>query len=189
VYAPIAQEPETRYGLVVRTVDERLALQPAIEAAVRALDPDLPLFEARTMRRRLDLSIARERMAMIVLLVFAGVAVTLASVGLYGVVSHSVTERTHEIGVRMALGAEAAHIVALVVRQGMTTAVAGTAIGIAAAASLSRAIQDLLFGVTPTDPLTFGGVVVLLLTVALVACYVPARRATRVDPTTALRAE
>ena len=141
------------------------------------------------MRRRLDLSIARERMAMIVLLVFAGVAVTLASVGLYGVVSHSVTERTHEIGVRLALGAEPPHVVALVVRQGMTAAVAGPAIGIVGALALSRAIEDLLFGVKPTDPLTFGAVVALLLGVAFVACYLPARRAAHLDPTVALRAE
>ena len=123
------------------------------------------------------------------LTVFAGVALTLASVGLYGVVAHGVTERTHEIGVRMALGAEARHVLGLVVRQGLSMATIGTAIGVASAIALSRWIQGLLFGVTATDPMTFAAVVATLLAVAFVACYVPAWRATRVDPTTALRAE
>ena len=113
----------------------------------------------------------------------------LASIGLYGVVAHGVTERRHEIGVRMALGADRRHVLALVVRQGLSMALVGTAIGVAGALALSRTVQDLLFGVTATDPLTFAAVVAVLLSVATVACYVPAWRATRVDPTQALRAE
>jgi len=113
----------------------------------------------------------------------------LASVGLYGVVAHGVTERTHEIGVRMALGADRRHVLALVVRQGISMAVVGTAIGVAGAVALSRWIEGLLFGVTATDPTTIAAGVAMLITVAFVACTVPAWRATRVDPTQALRAE
>ena len=130
---------------------------------------------------------ARERMSLLVLAVFAGIALILASVGLYGVVAHGVTERTHEIGVRMALGAESRHVLGLVVRQGLSAAAVGAAIGLAGAAVLSRTMEGLLFGVTATDPLTFAAVILMLLSVTVVACYVPARRATRVDPTTALR--
>jgi putative ABC transport system permease protein len=141
------------------------------------------------MDRVLEASIARERMAVLVLIVFAVVALTLASVGLYGVVAHGVTERTHEIGVRIALGAERRHVLGLVVRQGLSMAVLGTAMGVGGAIALSRWIEGLLFGVTATDPATIIAVVAMLLTVALVACYVPAWRATHVDPTQALRAE
>src|SRR5262249_50915288 len=146
-------------------------------------------FQTRTMDQVLDTSMARQRVSMIIFVVFAAVALTLASVGLYGVVAHAVTERTHEIGVRMALGAEARHVLALVVRQGISMAVVGAAIGVAGAVAVSRWIEGLLFGVTPTDPATFASVVATLLAVAAVACYIPAWRATRVDPTTALRAE
>jgi putative ABC transport system permease protein len=128
-------------------------------------------------------------MSMLIFAVFAIVAVALASVGLYGVVAHGVTERTHEIGVRMALGAEARHVLGLVVRQGLSMALIGTAIGVAGAVALSRWIEALLFGVSATDPATFAVVVGTLLAVAAIACYIPAWRATRVDPTTALRAE
>jgi putative ABC transport system permease protein len=160
-----------------------------VQAAVHTLDKDLPIYAVRTMEQVLDTSMARERMSMLILGVFAIVALTLASVGLYGVVSHGVTERTHEIGVRMALGAQPRHVLGLVVRQGLSMAMIGTVIGVAGAFALSRSVQGLLFGVTATDPVTFGAVVVMLLGVALVACYVPAWRATRVDPSTALRAE
>jgi putative ABC transport system permease protein len=188
-YLPIVQERPRSLAIVVRTATDPESLTPAIEAIVHDLDKDLPVFEVRTMDDLLDGSIARERMSMLVFAVFAIVALTLASVGLYGVVAHGVTERTHEIGVRMALGAEARHVLALVVRQGLSMALVGTAIGIAAALALSRWIQALLFGVTATDPLTLAAVVATLLGVAAIACYIPAWRATRVDPTMALRAE
>jgi putative ABC transport system permease protein len=141
------------------------------------------------MERVLDGSFAQQRMSMTIFVVFAIVALVLASAGLYGVVSQGVTERTQEIGIRMALGAEGRHVLGLVVRQGLTTTLIGAAVGLAVAVAGSRFIEGLLFGVTPTDPLTFGAVAVLLIAVACVACYVPAWRATRVDPTTALRAE
>jgi len=189
VYLPMVQESPRSVALVVRGALDPMALAPSIENIVHGLDSDLPLFQIRTMDAMLDGSMARERMSMLVFAVFAIVALTLASVGLYGVVAHGVTERTHEIGVRMALGADARHVLALVVRQGLSMALVGTAIGVAAALALSRWIQALLFGVTATDPFTFAGVVATLLVVATLACYVPAWRATRVDPTAALRAE
>jgi putative ABC transport system permease protein len=189
VYIPFSQAPTSNVSLVVRTQVDPAPMQSSVEAALHALDRDMPVYEVRTMDRVLETSIARERMAVLVLVVFAVVALILASVGLYGVVAHGVTERTHEIGVRIALGAEPRHVLGLVVRQGLSMAALGTAIGIAGAFALSRWIEGLLFGVTATDPTTIVAVVATLFTVALIACYVPAWRATRVDPTQALRTE
>jgi putative ABC transport system permease protein len=160
-----------------------------VEAAVHALDRDIPTYSVRTMDQLVESSTARERMSALVLLVFAGVALLLASIGLYGVVSHGVTERTHEIGVRMALGAETAHVLRLVVGHGLATTMAGIAIGLAGALALSRTIQGLLFGVSATDPLTLATVIMVLMGVAIVACYIPARRAIKLEPTLALRSE
>jgi predicted permease len=188
-YLPLVHESARSVAIVMRTELDPASLVPSVEGVGRDLDKNIPLVQTRTMDQVLDTSIARERVSMIIFVVFAIVALTLASVGLYGVVAHGVTERTHEIGVRMALGAEARHVLGLVVRQGLSMALVGTAIGVAAAIALSRWIQGLLFGVTATDPMTFAAVVATLLAVAFIACYVPAWRATRVDPTTALRAE
>jgi putative ABC transport system permease protein len=188
-YLPLTQTPQRSLSLVVRSAADPTTLAPAVEGIVRDLDRNLPLFEVRTMEAMLSASMARERMSMLIFAVFAVVALTLASVGLYGVVAHGVTERTHEIGVRMALGADARHVLGLVVRQGLSMALVGTAIGVAGAVALSRWIEALLFGVSATDPATFAVVVGTLLAVAAIACYIPAWRATRVDPTTALRAE
>jgi putative ABC transport system permease protein len=132
-------------------------------------------------------SFARRRLSTLILTVFAGVAILLAAVGLYGVVSHNVTERTREIGVRMALGANRRQVAGMFVRNGVVTAVAGTLLGLAGALVLSRWLETLLFRVEPTDPWTLAGVAILLIAVAAVACYVPARRAARVDPLLALR--
>jgi putative ABC transport system permease protein len=189
VYVPLPQEPMRSIAVIVRTASDPAVVTHAIEDAVRTIDKDLPLYSVRTMDEVLDASIARQRMSMVVFVVFAGVALVLASIGLYGVVAHGVTERTHEIGVRMALGAERRHVLALVVRQGLSMAALGTVVGVAAALALSRSIESLLFRVAPTDPATFAAVIVMLLGVATIACYVPAWRAARVDPTQALRAE
>ena len=188
-YLPLPQEPPESMAIVARTQGDPAAAGPAIEAAMQQLNKDLPLFQIRTMDDVLGTSLARQRMSMLVFVIFALVALTLASIGLYGVVAHGVTERMHEIGVRIALGAEQWHVVGKIVRQGLSMALVGTAIGVAGAIALSRWIQSLLFGVTATDPATLAAVVTVLLAVAVVACSVPAWRATRVDPTSALRAE
>jgi putative ABC transport system permease protein len=189
IYMPLTQESSRMLAIVVRTPADPAAITPVVQTTVQRLDKDLPVYGVKTMDQMLDTSMARERMSMLILAVFAGVALTLASVGLYGVVAHGVTERTHEIGVRMALGAQPRHVLGLVVRQGLTMALIGTAIGVAGSVAVSKLVQGLLFGVTATDPPTIGTVVAMLLAVAAVACYVPAWRATRVDPSTALRSE
>jgi putative ABC transport system permease protein len=176
-------------AVVARTAADPATVMPALETIVHDLDKDLPLFARRTMDQIIESSMAQSRLSMTVFVVFAVVALTLAAVGLYGVVAHGVTERTHEIGVRMALGADPLDVLRLIVGQGLVTVVAGLAVGIAGALALSRTIESLLFGVTPTDPTTFAAVIALLLGVGLAACGVPAWRATRVDPTAALRAE
>jgi putative ABC transport system permease protein len=188
-YLPLPHEPSRSVAIVARTQGDPAAAGPAIESVMQQVNKDLPLFQIRTMDDVLGTSLARQRMSMLVFVVFAVVALTLASIGLYGVVAHGVTERMHEIGVRIALGAERRHVLGMVIRQGLSMALLGTAIGVGGAIALSRWIQSLLFGVTATDPVTLGAVIAMLLTVALVACSVPAWRATRVDPTTALRAE
>jgi putative ABC transport system permease protein len=189
VYLPLDQVGMNMLAVVARTHGDAASVMPAIESIVHDLDKDLPLFGRRTMEQILGSSMAQQRMSMIVFIVFALVALTLAAVGLYGVVAHGVTERTHEIGVRMALGADRRHVLGLIVGQGLVTAAAGTALGLAGALALSRSIQGLLFGVRATDPATFAAVIVGLLAVATVACVVPAWRATRLDPTAALRSE
>jgi len=189
VYLPIDQEPVRDLALVARTSGDPASLLPTVESLVHDLDRDLPLFGKRTMDQILESSMARERMSMIVFMVFAAVALALASIGLYGVVAHGVTERTHEIGVRMALGADPRHVLSLIVGQGLVTTIAGIAVGLVGALALSRTIEGLLFGIESTDPATFAAVVALLFVIALTACTIPAWRATRVDPTRALRAE
>jgi putative ABC transport system permease protein len=189
VYLPLNQVAMREMAVVARTAADPATVMPTIETIVHDLDKDLPLFARRTMDQIIESSMAQSRLSMTVFVVFAVVALTLAAVGLYGVVAHSVTERTHEIGVRMALGADPADVLRLIVGQGLVTVVTGLAVGIAGALALSRTIEGLLFGVTPTDPTTFAAVIVLLLGAGLAACGVPAWRATRVDPTAALRAE
>ena len=161
VYMPFPQVPSSDLALVMRTAPI-LSLRAPVEAVVHALDRDLPVYSVRTMERVLEASIARERMAVLVLMVFAIVALTLASVGLYGVVAHGVTERTHEIGVRIALGAERRHVLGLVVRQGLSMAALRTVLGVGGAIAVSRWIEGLLFGVTATDPTTIVSVVAML---------------------------
>jgi putative ABC transport system permease protein len=141
------------------------------------------------MDERIGRSLSSRRFSMVLLALFAGLALTLAAVGIYGIVAYSVTERTHEIGVRVALGAQRRDVMAMVVGQGMAMTLVGTAIGVAASAALARLMSSLLFGVSAVDPATFVAIPLLLIAVALAACYVPARRAMRVDPLQTLRAE
>jgi putative ABC transport system permease protein len=175
--------------VVVRTATDPLSLVNAVRSSVEAVDPDQPVYAVRTMAQYLAESVASRRTTVLLLGAFASLALILAAVGIYGVMAYAVVQRTHEIGVRMALGAARSDVLKLVVRSGLSLALAGVAVGLIAALGLTRLMSSLLFGVRPTDPLTLGGVALLLTGVALVASYVPARRATRVDPTVALRYE
>jgi len=176
-------------SLVVRTRDDAAALAPAVRKAIWAVDKDQPIVRVATMDALLAASEAQRRFAMIVFEAFALVALVLAATGIYGVLSGNVSERMREIGVRAALGASRADILALVVRQGMTLTALGVAIGLIGAAVATQAIVSLLFGVSRLDPLTYLGVIALLAGVSAIACWVPAWRAARVDPAITLRAE
>jgi putative ABC transport system permease protein len=189
IYLPYAQKPTIAsfVTFTIRTESTLLSLAGAVEREIRNLDANLPVANVRSMEQIVATSLAQRRLTMFLLGIFALIAVVLASIGIYGVVSYSVAQRTHELGIRMALGAQGRDVLALVLRQGMRLALLGVALGLAGAFWLTRLLTDLLFGVRATDPLTFVAVALLLATVALVACYLPARRATKVDPLTALR--
>lgn len=187
MYLPTIQTPWM--NLVIRTQSDPANLTAAVRKEVRAIDPDQPVAAVRTMEEWVDTSVAGPRYRTGLLALFALVALLLASTGIYGVMSYSVSQRTHEIGVRMALGARQMDVLKLVVRQGMTLVVVGVGLGLIGAFALTRLMSTLLFGVTAKDPVTFVVVAALLTLVAFVACYLPARRATKVDPLVALRYE
>ena len=162
-------------------------LRKPVEAVFHDLDKNVPLYAVQTMDTLMSTSVARQRTATVIFGIFGAIAVALASIGLYGVIAHGVAERTREIGVRIALGASRARVMRLFLGQGVVMTTAGVALGVAGAIGLSRFMRELLFEVRPTDPRTFWVVSVTLFAVGLAACYLPARRATRVDPTVALR--
>ncbi len=189
VYMPFAQDPPDSFTLLVRTTVDPASLALPVQRAVADVNRDMPVANLQTMERVMDESIARQRMARLVLAVFAAVALALASVGLYGLLAHAVTERRHEIGVRMALGAQRRDIMRLILSGGLATAVVGAAFGVIGAALVTRSLEGLLFGVEPLDARTFAGVLALLLAVSAAACAIPAWRAACIAPTTALRAE
>jgi putative ABC transport system permease protein len=178
-----------RTNLVIRAASDPAAVAAAVRQRVRALDPNLPLGGVRPMAEFVGESVAAPRYRTLLVGLFAGVALLLAGVGIYGVMSYAVAQRTHEVGVRMALGAQIGDVMRLVIGQGVKLAFAGVAVGLVTAVALTRLMRALLFGVGATDPLTFVAVALLLAFVALLACYVPARRAARVDPMVALRYE
>lgn len=188
-YVPHRQLPVSGVFLVARTAAEPASLAGAVRGSIQQIDRELPVFRVTTMERMVTDSMTQRRFAMTLLGIFAVVALILASVGLYGVMSYSVTHRTNEIGIRMALGAKVTDVLAMVVGQGMKLSLAGVGIGLVGALALTRVMRTLLFSVSATDPLTFVVVALLLAGVSLVACYVPARRATKVDPMEALRYE
>lgn len=188
VYLPHLQVAVNGLSLVVR-VKNPTSLVGALRGQIREMDPDLPVIELMLMEEVVSQSVWQSRLYAILFSVFAGVAVLLAAIGIYGVMSYSVTQRTQEIGIRMALGAQVKDVLRLVVRGGLALSLIGVTIGIAGAFALTRLLRTLLFGVTPTDARTFIAVSLLLLFVALLACYIPARRATKVDPLEALRYE
>jgi putative ABC transport system permease protein len=189
VYVPLAQRPSREMTVVMRTADDPIGHVEAARAAVAGVDPGQPVFEVKTMAQVLDEDMRQNIVLIGIMGIFAGVALVLAALGIYGVVSHAVAQRTHEIGVRMALGAALGDVVRLVTRQGLTPVAVGLAIGIAAGLAVSRLLAGMLYGITPTDPVTYGSVIAILAGVALLACVGPARRAARVDPMLALRAE
>jgi putative ABC transport system permease protein len=175
--------------LVVRTNGNPASLTSTVENAAWALDKNVTISQVQTMEQAVADATAQPRFYLLLLGTFAAIALILAAVGIYGVMSFSVSRRTHEIGVRMALGAEKSHVLKLVTGQGMILALAGTAVGLAGALLLTRLMASLLYGVRPSDPLTFAIVPVVLIGVALLASYIPARRAMKVDPMVALRYE
>jgi putative ABC transport system permease protein len=175
--------------LIVRSNVGTETMVPSLRAAVLAIDPNMAIYNIKTMEKVVSDSIAQPRFNMVLLAIFAGLALILASVGIYGVMSYSVTQRTQELGVRMALGAQRRDIFSLVLKQGIILALIGVAIGLAGAIGLSKALASVLYGISATDPVTFISVAVIMLAVALVACFFPARKATKVDPLTAMRYE
>jgi predicted permease len=188
-YVPLAQNYTPGMALLVRTEVAPAAFAPLVRAEVQRLNKSVPVFGVSTLAEQLAAVLATERMLAVLLSIFGGAALLLAAVGIYGVISYAVVRRTREIGVRMALGARARDILRMVVGQGMSVVFTGGALGLVLALALTRALQSLLYGVSATDPLTFCVIAVLLTGVAVLACYIPARRATRVDPLAALRHE
>ncbi|HMY72341.1 MAG TPA: ABC transporter permease [Blastocatellia bacterium] len=188
-YWPHSELAYNSMSFVLRTKGEATAVAAAAREVIRKLDPEQPVADVRTMESLLGRVVARQRFNTLLLTIFAGVAALLAAVGIYGVMAYSVAQRTHEIGVRLALGARKADVLRLVVKRGMTLSLAGVGIGLAASFALTRLMAALLFNVGATDPLTFAGVPVLLVLIALLACWLPARRAAKVDPMVALRYE
>ena len=186
-FLPYTQNPSRSTAFVVRTSVDPGSVGKSLVAALNGLDRELPVTRVMPMAELMSAAVARQRLSTVILAVFAGVAILLAAVGLYGVVSHGVTERTREIGVRMALGAQRASVLRLFVVDGVKMAALGTALGLVGAYLLTKWIETLLFEVTPTDPVTFATVASVLLLVAALACYIPARRAARIDPLRALR--
>ncbi len=188
-FFPIAQQAQTDLVIAMRTQGDPLSMVAAMRSELAALDRDLPLSDIKTLDQVASAAVARTRFTLLLLSVFAGVALLLAAIGIYGVMSYAVTQRTHEIGIRVALGAQRRDVVGMVARQGLTLALIGMAAGLTGALVLTRVMSSLLFGVSATDPITFAAIAGLLMAVALGACFVPARRAMKLDPMAALRHE
>jgi putative ABC transport system permease protein len=189
MYVPLLQRPWMNITLAVRYASDPVGLSAAIRNQVRQVDKDQTVSNIRTMEQILSNSVSQRRFNMLLLSTFAAVAIALAIVGIYGVMSFSVVQRTHEIGVRIALGAQAGNVLRMVVWRGMSLALIGVALGVAAALALTQVMKNLLFEVSATDPATFALIALLLVGVALIASYIPARRATKIDPLQALRHE
>ncbi|MGB0035289.1 MAG: ABC transporter permease [Candidatus Acidiferrales bacterium] len=189
IYFPVTQNPPYSSVIFLRSGGDPVALTEAIRREVQAVDPSLPVFGVRTMDEVITKSLAERRFALELLGVFAVVALLLAAIGIYGVMAYSVSQRTHEIGIRMALGAQPSDILRMTIGGGMILVAFGLVSGLVGSAILTRFLRSMLFSVTPTDPFTYAAIPVLLAAVAMLACYIPARRATRVDPLVALREE
>jgi predicted lysophospholipase L1 biosynthesis ABC-type transport system permease subunit len=189
LYRPMTQATNLSLALIVRTASDPARLAEPLSEAVRAADPDLPTFAVRTMEDVLTSAMASRRFSLELVSGFAILALLLAAIGIYGTTAYLVSQRTREIGIRVALGATPASVIRLIIAYALTLAGAGALAGLTAAGGLTRFMQGMLFGVSPTDPLTFGVITVLLVFTAVLAAVTPARRASRVDPLVALRAE
>jgi putative ABC transport system permease protein len=189
MYAAYSQQPGIFATVVMRTSVEPLSLAETVRQAIWKVDSDQPVWKIRTVEFLVNRSVADRKFLLALMGIFAALALLLTMIGLYGVISYHINQRTQEIGIRMALGAQAGDILRMVLKQGMTLVFAGVALGLGAAWLLTRLISRLLYQVSATDPLTFTSISLLLITVALLACYLPARRATKVDPLVALRYE
>ena len=188
-YFPYAQDPSRDYTFAVRTAGEAGAVARTVRTAVARIDPELALFDVKTMGERAALSMSSRRTSLILALAFGGLALFLSAIGIYGVLAYLVAQRRREIAIRVALGSTGAGVVRLVLREGLVLVAIGLAAGFAGAAALQKAVATQIYGVRPFDPLVIGGVTVLLGTIALAACALPARRATRVDPVEVLKEE
>jgi predicted permease len=188
-YFPFLQLPAGDMTVIVKGSTDPNQLVSSIRQQVKQIDPDQPIYSVRTMDEIKSESVSGERLNLTLLSLFAGIALVLAIVGIYGVMSYSVTQRTHEIGIRMAIGAQPSDVFKMIIGQGMLLAIGGVFCGLVGAFGLTRLMASMLFGIEPTDPLTFASIALLLTVVALVACYVPGRRATKVDPVVSLRYE
>ena len=189
VYVPFRQSVRNEMNLVVKSAVDPAALTSAVRGVIRTIDKEQPVTSVSTMKQLMAASVSTPRITLTLLGCFSGIALVLAAIGIYGVISYSVAQRTHEIGIRLALGARRETVLRMVLSEGARIAAAGIAIGIVAALALTRLLANLLFSVGAADPLTFGAVAVILIAVALLASYIPARRTTRFDPTVALRSE
>jgi putative ABC transport system permease protein len=189
IYLSLYQETPKELAIFLRGDLNASAIPEEVRAMVQSVDPELPVYGAQTLDDAVSASLEQRRFSMDIVAAFAVTALLLAALGIYGVISYIVSERSHEIGIRLALGAERGRILKMVLRQGLELAIGGAVLGVAGALILSHLMAGLLYGVSPTDPLTFIGVTVVLTAVALAACFVPALRAVRVDPLVALRCE
>src|SRR4029077_10038382 len=187
VYSPLFQNPGVTAAIYLRTNGDPSTLGDLVRHEVQAVDPGIPVFAVRTLNEVVAKSLADRRFALVILAVFAGVALLLASIGIYGVMAYTFSQRTHEIGVRVALGAQRGDILRMALGEGMLLVAVGLGVGLIGAAIVTRFLRSMLFSVTATDPLTFVSIAVLLASVALFACFIPAQRATQVDPLVALR--
>jgi putative ABC transport system permease protein len=189
IYASLYQKSAHHLAIFLRGNLDTAAIPDEVRDLVQAVDPTLPVFGAEMLPETVSASLSTRRFSMEIVALFALTALLLAGLGIYGVISYVVSERAHEIGIRLALGAQRGNVLQMILRQGLHLAIAGSAVGLVGALIVSRLMAGLLYGVKPADPLTFTGVAFLLVGVALLACYLPARRATKVDPIVALRCD
>jgi putative ABC transport system permease protein len=188
-YFAYAQLPSNAMTVIIKGASDPNLLINSVRGAVKEIDPDQPIYSVRTMAEIRADSVQTERLNLTLLTLFASIALVLAIVGIYGVMSYSVTQRTHEIGIRMAIGARPRDVFTMILGHGMKLALIGVGIGLLGAFALTRLMASMLFGVAPTDAMTYGSIAALLIAVSLVACYLPGRRATKVEPTISLRYE